>query len=143
MVFEPALTNNDWLGMAALASLLVVLVIAGGFLLRSVRRKSLVLVVAVVGLCSVAGIGVAKLMSDRLHSMCSIEFTDQEAIVHGVAGTVRLPLSEPVQVDLGVNSVRLVSGGESAVLPESAQWEIGNLTVDADYLANEFVGRAK
>lgn len=90
-----------------------------------------------------AGAGVSKLVVDRLNSICAIEFTDREAIVHGVANTVRLPLSEPVEIDLGNDGVRLVSGGASAVLPESAQWAVGNLVVDADFLANEFVGRAK
>jgi hypothetical protein len=143
MVFEPALTRNDWLGVVALGLLLLVLAITAGYLLGAARRKSAVVLASMLGLFSVAGAGVGKLVVDRLNGMCAVEFTDQEAIVRGVGSTVRLPLNGKVDVDLGANGVRLESGGRSALLPNSAQWAVDSLVVDADYLANEFMGRSR
>lgn len=143
MVFEPALTRNDWLGMVALGLLLVVLAVASGFMISAARRKSISVLASLIGICAIAGAGVGKLVVDRLNGMCEIEFTDREAIVRGVGSTVRLPLSQPAEVDLASNGVRLESGGKSALLPDSAQWAVGKLVVDADYLANEFMGRSR
>ena len=143
MVFEPTLTRNDWLGVVALGLLLLVLGITAGYLLGAARRKSAMVLASMLGLFSVAGAGVGKLVVDRLNGMCAVEFTEKEAIVRGVGSTVRLPLNDKVDVDLGAEGVRLESGGRSALLPNSAQWAVDNLIVDADYLANEFVGRAR
>ena len=143
MVFEPALTRNDWLGMVALAILLIVLAVTAGFALRAATRKPAAVLVSMVCLFSIAGAGVGKLVVDRLSGICEVEFTEREAIVRGVGSTVRLPLSGSVDVDLNARGVLLESGGRSAVLPESAKWAVGNLVVDGDYLANEFVGRAR
>jgi hypothetical protein len=143
MVFEPALTRNDWLGIVALGLLLLVLAVAAGYLLRAATRRSVTVLASTLCVFSIAGAGVGKLVVDRLKGMCAVEFTENEAIVRGVGSTVHLPLAQPVDVDLGSTGVRLESGGKSAVLPDSAQWAVGNLIVDADYLANEFVGRAR
>lgn len=143
MVFEPALTRNDWLGLVALGLLLLVLAVVAGYLVRAATRKSVAVLASMLGICSIAGAGVGKLVVERLNGMCEIEFTDREAIVRGVGSTVRLPLSQPAEVDLASNGVRLESGGLSALLPDSAQWAVDKLIVDADYLANEFVGRAR
>ena len=143
MIFEPALTRSDWLGIVALGLLLVVLAIAGGILVRVASTRSAAVLGSLVGVFSIAGAGVGKLVVDRLNGMCEVEFTENEAIVRGVASTVRLPLAQPVEVDLGSGGVRLESAGKSAVLPDSAQWAADNLVVDADYLANEFIGRAR
>src|SRR5688572_15460792 len=114
MVFEPALTRNDWLGMVALVMLLVLLAIVAGYLFGTARRKSPAVLTAVLGVFAIAGAGVGKLVVERLNGMCEVEFTEREAIVRGVGTTVRLPLSGPVEIDLRANGVRLASGGRSA-----------------------------
>jgi hypothetical protein len=143
MVFEPALTRNDWLGLVALAVLLVMLLVFAMALLSAASRRSKPVFASVLLVATLCGFGVGKLVADRLRSFCAIEFTDREAIVRGVASTVRLPLTGRAEVDLHHDSVRLVSGGLSATLPGSAQWAADNLVVDADYLAHEFAGRAR
>ncbi|MEO7453245.1 MAG: hypothetical protein ABIV13_00600, partial [Fimbriimonadales bacterium] len=70
-------------------------------------------------------------------------FTEQEAIVRGLGSTIRLPLDGDAEVDISGGSIRLVSGDRAVVLPSSAQWAADSLVVDAGFLANEFVGRAR
>src|SRR5690606_36558240 len=101
---------------------------------RAAARRSAAVLLSLVGVFSIAGAGVGKLVVDRLNGMCEVEFTEHEAIVRGVASTVRLPLTQPVDIDLNSSGVRLESGGKSAVLPDSAQSAVDNLIVDADYL---------
>ena len=143
MVFEPALTRQDWLGLVALGLLTVVLLGIGWVALAAAGNRSRRAFSSVLALCLICGVGVGKLVADRLGAFCEIEFTDREAIVRGVASTVRLPLTDQAEVFLRNDSVRLVSGRRSAVLPDSAQWVAENLVVGADYLANEFAGRAR
>lgn len=143
MVFEPALTRQDWLGFAAFALLILIAAGSGVVALAVAKRRSTRALASVAALCLLCGAGFAKLVTDRLGTFAEVEFTKHEAIVRGVAGTVRLPLTGSAKVDVQGDTVRLVSGGRSAVLPESAQWAVDNLVVDADYLANEFEGRSR
>jgi len=144
MVFEPALTRQDWLGLAALGLLSVILVGSGWAALAAGAKRSPAVFISVIAACVVCGTGVGKLLMDRLGAFCEIEFTDREAIVRGVASTVRLPLTTTAQVDWTGDGIRLVSGDGSALLPQTAEWELdGSLVVGADFLANEFAGRAR
>ncbi|MDQ2986945.1 MAG: hypothetical protein M3R13_09540 [Armatimonadota bacterium] len=143
MVFEPALTRQDWLGLVALGLLAAIFVYVGWVALAAAGRRSRGAFGSVLAICLLCGTGVGKLVTDRLSAFCEIEFTEREAIVRGVGSTVRLPLTNIAQVDMRGDGIRLVSGGKSAILPDSAQWAAENLVVGADYLANEFAGRAR
>jgi hypothetical protein len=144
MVFEPALTRQDWLGLAALSLLTIVLVGSACVVLATAARRSRAAFLSLLAICLVCGFGVGKVLMDRLGAFCEVEFTEREAIVRGLASTVRLPLEQAAGVELTVDGVRLVSGSDSALLPQAAEWELGgSLVVGADFLANEFAGRAR
>lgn len=121
----------------------MVLICVALVVLAAAGRRSRAAFGSVLAVCLVCGAGMGKLVADRLGAFCEIEFTEREAIVRSVGSTVRLPLTESADVDLRGDGVRLVSGRDSAILPGSAQWAADNLVVGADYLANEFAGRAR
>jgi hypothetical protein len=143
MVFEPALTRTDWFGLIALIVLLAVLVAASVRLTLAARRRSGASLVSVLALSALVFSGVGQLAGDRIRGLCAVEFTPGEAIVRGFGSTVVLPLDGQATVDISGGSIRLVSGERTVVLPSSAQWAADSLVVDAGYLANEFMGRAR
>lgn len=142
MVFEPAITTQDRLGITALAVLTLIAVIVTVKSLKAAGKfsKQATLRVATLGMFVLAGFG--KLGADRLGAFCEVEFTDSEAIVRGVTSTVHLPLVPDNIVVVTGADVRLMSGTASATLPNAA-WSLQELVVGADFLANEFEGRSR
>ncbi|MEO7453583.1 MAG: hypothetical protein ABIV13_02335, partial [Fimbriimonadales bacterium] len=77
MVFEPALTRNDWFGLFAIFALVAVLVGVTVYLAVVARRSSARSLVSVLALSWFVLAGVARLAADRLHTLCAVEFTEQ------------------------------------------------------------------
>lgn len=143
MVFEPALTRQDWLGLCALAALALLLLGFGAFVLSRALRRSVGAFLSVAAVLGVCGLAMHRLVSERIQALCAIEFADGEVIVHGVTETVRLPLDSDNEVSVDRSGFSLVSGDVSARLPEGGAWAADELVVNAGYLAREFAGRSR
>ncbi|HET6645633.1 MAG TPA: hypothetical protein VFG65_09070 [Fimbriimonadales bacterium] len=141
--FVPEVTIGDWLGLAALVLLIVLVIAFGCIAVRSAARRSLRAMLPVGGLILVGIAGLFRLVDAKVSMLSEVRFTPSQVRITSVGRDVVLPLRPGNKVATAGDETVLISGGTRVPLSQLGSWRLDDLVVGSSFLANEFAGRSR
>ncbi len=143
-VFRPDLGLGEWIAVITPLLICGAVVAAGAWLACSFRsRQKAGASFLVCAACALIGSLMLAVSYNTRDRIATLTFSDDTLSIDGPFRHEKFDYHSTNRIAKGGRAVVLISQGRSVRLPESGTWYVQDLSVEADYLANEFIGRSR